>query len=295
MDFRNIKTFVRVSECKSFTRAAEQMNYVQSTVTMQIQQLERELGYPLFDRIGKKVSLTALGTEFLAHAYKILHIMEKAENADKDIGNLHGVLRVGVSESIMFGMLIDLLPKLKEKYKNLSLSIKTAHTTALLEELKQNQLDIVYISKGLNTDPDLCCHYARKENIIFVSGNGHILANRSKISPQEIFKHEFLVTEHEGICYGRLREIAAQCGETILESVEVDSVFVITKLAQKNMGLTFLPEYSVAHQIENGDLARIDADIPEQTYYSQVLSHKDRWISPFMASLIEMIKENRPE
>ena len=58
MDIKSIRTFVRVAELKSFTKAANEMNYVQSTVTMQIKQLEKELGYPLFDRIGKKVSLT---------------------------------------------------------------------------------------------------------------------------------------------------------------------------------------------------------------------------------------------
>ena len=56
MNIRSLQTFIRVVELKSFTKAACELNYVQSTVTMQIQQLEKELGYPLFDRIGKKSS-----------------------------------------------------------------------------------------------------------------------------------------------------------------------------------------------------------------------------------------------
>ena len=68
MDIKSIRTFVRVAELKSFTKAANEMNYVQSTVTMQIKQLEKELGYPLFDRIGKKVSLTLNGMQFLSYA-----------------------------------------------------------------------------------------------------------------------------------------------------------------------------------------------------------------------------------
>lgn len=80
MDFRNIRAFVRVAELKSFSKAAAEMDYVQSTVTMQVQQLEWELGHTLFDRIGRKVSLTALGAEFLTCAYEILHVVGKAEN-----------------------------------------------------------------------------------------------------------------------------------------------------------------------------------------------------------------------
>ncbi|ERI77966.1 LysR family transcriptional regulator [[Clostridium] symbiosum] len=64
MNIRSLQTFIRVVELKSFTKAACELNYVQSTVTMQIQQLEKELGYPLFDRIGKKIALTSYGENF---------------------------------------------------------------------------------------------------------------------------------------------------------------------------------------------------------------------------------------
>lgn len=295
MDIRNIKTFVRVTELNSFSKAAAEMSYVQSTVTMQIQQLEKELGYPLFDRIGKKVSLTSLGREFLAHAYEILHIVEKAENLHKDANDIYGVLRVGVSESLMLGVLMDLLPGFKEKYKNLNLSFKSGHTTELLEALKQNQLDIVYISKSLNTDPDLHCYYTREENLVFLCGCEHSLTKQKRIPIRALMMHNFLVTEHEGICYGRLCELAAQHEATLSNSIEVDNVFVIAELIKKGMGLAFLPEYAVLKQIEEGTLAKLDVDMEPQTYYSQILCHKNRWLSPFMAGFIEMIKEARPE
>ena len=295
MDIRNINTFLRVAELKSFTKVAAEMNYAQSTITMQIQQLEKELGYPLFDRIGKKVSLTSLGREFLAYAYEISHIIEKAENLNKDFNDIYGVLRVGVSESLMLGVLMDLLPEFKKKHKNLSLSFKSGHTTELLDALKQNQLDIVYISKSLNTDPDLHCCYSRKEDLVFLCGAEYSLAYRKGIPVSELLTHNFLVTEHEGICYGRLCELAAQYESTLSNSVEVDSVFVIAELLKKSMGLAFLPEYAVSKQIGDGTLIKLDVDMQPQTYYSQILCHKNRWLSPFMADFIEMIKSARPD
>ncbi len=66
MDIKNIETFLHVAELENFTKAAEELSYAQSTVTTQIQQLERELGFPLFDRVGKHVSLTQLGEKFRA-------------------------------------------------------------------------------------------------------------------------------------------------------------------------------------------------------------------------------------
>ena len=294
MDIRNIHTFVRVAELKSFTKTAEELNYVQSTVTMQIQQLERELGYPLFDRIGKKVSLTSLGMEFLTYAHEILQAIEKAETLGKNAFDIRGVLRLGVSESILCGVLIDLLPSFKKQYKNLDLRIKTGHTPELLEQLKQNQLDMLYLSANLNTEPDLCSHYVREEHIVFLSGPKHPLAQKKKISLEEVMQNDLLVTEREGICYARLRELAAEYNVTLRESVEIDSIFVIADLVQEGMGVAFLPEYAVAKRIEEGKLVKLDVDIPPQIYYSQILCHKNRWMSPFMTTLIDRIKETRP-
>lgn len=294
MDIRNLHTFIRVAELKSFTKASEELNYVQSTVTMQIQQLEKELGYPLFDRIGKKVSLTSLGMEFLTHAYEILHVVEKAEMLGKDSNDIHGVLRLGVSESILVGAMMDLLPAYKAKYKNLDLRIKTGHTTELLEQLKHNQLDMLYLSANLNTEPDLCRYYVHREYMVFLGGATHSLARRKKIPLKELMTHDFLVTEREGICYGRLRELTGQYNVAFSDSVEIDNIFVIAELVEKGMGLAFLPEYAVQKRLEEGTLVKLDVDVPPQIYYSQVLCHKSRWMSPFMAELIEMIKEARP-
>ncbi len=294
MDIRSIQTFLRVAELKSFTRAAEELNYVQSTVTTQIQQLEKELGYPLFDRIGKKVSLTNLGLEFLNYAYEIHHTVEKAEMLGKTPEDIHGVLRLGVSESILFGAMMELLPIFKEQYKNLDLRIKTGHTTELLEQLKQNQLDMLYLSANLNTEPNLTCHYVHTEHMIFISGAGHLLAKKQRISMEELMQYDFLITEREGICCGRLRELAAEHGVTIKDSVEIDNIYVIAELVERGMGLAFLPEYAVQERLKNGTLVQLDVDIPPQIYYSQVLCHKNRWMSPFMKGLLDMITEARP-
>lgn len=293
MDIRNIYTFVRAVELGSFTKAAEELNYVQSTVTMQIQQLEKELGYPLFDRIGNKISVTGLGTEFLQYAYEILHTVEKAEMLGKSPEDIHGVLRLGVSESILVGIMMELLPAYKEQYKNLDLRIKTGHTTELLEQLKQNQLDMLYLSANRNTDPDLRCHYIHKEYMSFMSGINHPLAGRQKIPFEELQQYNLLVTEREGICYGRLKELSANYQVSLNETVEIDNISVIAELVAKGMGIAFLPEYAMQKRMEEGSLVKLDVDIPEQIYYSQVLCHKSRWISPSLAGLMDRIKNTR--
>lgn len=293
MEIRNVQTFIRVAELKSFTRVAKEMNYVQSTVTMQIQQLEKELGYPLFDRIGKTVSLTALGEEFLSYAYELVRIMRKAVSLNRDLGEIRGTLRLGVLESLLFGTVLDILPAYKAACKNLDLQLKMGQTTELLQQLKQNQLDMVYLSADLNTDPELRCCYQRAENLIFLSAPGHPLAAQQRIPAETLFGFDFVVTERSGICYSRLQALAARHNAMLRAGVEVDSTVAIASLLRKEMGIAFLPEYSVSSYLRQGSLIRLDVDLPPQIYYSQILCHKNRWISPFMDGLIQAIQAAR--
>ncbi len=293
MDLRCVKTFVKAAELGSFTKAAEQLCYVQSTVTMQIQQLERELGFPLFDRIGKKISLTSLGCEFLNYAYELLHIANKAESMTKNRAGEGGRLRVGVPESVLFAKLMKILPQFKSEYSEVELCIKTGHTSQLLKELKQNQLDIVYTSADLNTDPDISCYDIKKEHIVFVCAKEHPLATKKNVPVKEVMSYNFLVTEREGVCYTRLKNIAASHNATLFTSVEVDSVHVIIELVKNKMGIAFLPEYAITESLESGELVRIDTNLSAQEYYAQVLCHKNRWLSPAISHLIDIIKKTR--
>ena len=88
-------------------------------------------------------------------------------------------------------------------------------------------------------------YYKREEKLIFISSNDNKYTDGKIISVNDLFKQPFIVTEKEGICYKRLNEISARYNCNLFDSVEVDSVYVITELVKKGMGLGFLPEYSV--------------------------------------------------
>ena len=87
------------------------------------------------------------------------------------------------------------------------------------EQLRQNNLDLLYVAKPKNTEPDLKCHYARKENSVFVSGADYEKKIGKTVSIENIFKHNFIITEREGMYYSVLSKLAAElCGERYLLS-----------------------------------------------------------------------------
>lgn len=102
MEVRQLNTLIRAAQFQSFSKAAESLGYSQSAVTVQIKALEEELGVRLFDRMGKRVILTAQGQCFLEYANSILDTIHNARRALSEDAELEGCLHIGTLESLLF-------------------------------------------------------------------------------------------------------------------------------------------------------------------------------------------------
>ena len=102
MELRNIFTFLRAAELGNFSKAADALGYAQSTVTMQIQQLESELGSPLFERSNRSIALTSFGEAYLPLARKMYQTAQEMQMLRLDPKDVTGTLRIGMVESLFF-------------------------------------------------------------------------------------------------------------------------------------------------------------------------------------------------
>ena len=100
MDLRSLNIFIEVAELGSFTRAGEKLGYSQPTISFQIKQLEKEMGVPLFDRIGHTVSLTDAGRDALSYAQEICHMSQEMVLGSAGRREASGVLRLGMADSL---------------------------------------------------------------------------------------------------------------------------------------------------------------------------------------------------
>ena len=94
MELRVLTTFLKVAQLQSFSKAAESLGYSQSAITVQVQQLENELGVRLFDRIGKNVTITHYGQEFIPYARDVITAATKAVTFAVEDRDLTGTLRI---------------------------------------------------------------------------------------------------------------------------------------------------------------------------------------------------------
>ncbi len=145
MEIRNLMTFLRVVELQNFTRAAEQLGYCQSTVTIQIQQLEQELNVKLFERIGKKISVTEKGKEVFQYAKEIRNLVEKITYTNTEQNHMKGQLCIGVIESLLCCDMKEILSVYHKRYADVELIVKTNYVDELIEMMIHNEVDFIFV------------------------------------------------------------------------------------------------------------------------------------------------------
>lgn len=292
MEFRNIITFLCVAEIGTFTGAANQLGYVQSTVTIQIKQLEEELGTVLFDRIGKRVELTANGQSFMHYAKQLVNISEQAKLIGKRLEKIEGNLRIGILESLLIWALSEKLPEYYKVFPLIKVLTRTAPSNELFQMLKQNELDMVYFLGKKMYRNDFVCAWSEPVRIVFVSHPDNPFANKKNILLRELVEQPFILTENNGFYRGALEEITMEQGIDIQPLFVIDNTSAIIKLLKKGLGISFLPEYAVQESVINNELVIIDVEDCSIQLWIQLFYHKDKWLTPQMESFIKLIKNN---
>ncbi|WP_168193816.1 LysR family transcriptional regulator [Lysinibacillus sp. SGAir0095] len=290
MEFRNIITFLCVAEIGSFTGAASQLGYVQSTVTIQIKQLEEELGTVLFNRIGKRVELTANGQSFMHYANQLVTISEQAKLIGKRPEKMEGNLHIGILESLLIWVLSEKLPQYYSLFPLIKVQTRTAPSNELFQMLKQNKLDMVYFLGKKMYSNDFVCAWSEPVRIVFVTHPDNPFANKKNVLLRELVEQPFILTENTGFYRSILEETAMQQGFTIQPLFVIDNTSAIIKLLKKGLGISFLPEYAVKESLNNNELVTIDVVDCSIQLWSQLFYHKDKWLAPQMESFIELIK-----
>ncbi|GAA0122852.1 MAG: LysR family transcriptional regulator [Clostridium argentinense] len=290
MEFRNIATFLRVAATRNFSKAAEQLGYSQSTVTIQIQQLEKELGTQLFERIGKQVNLTNQGEAFILHANEIMRVTNAAMNFAVNADVPTGSLRIGGVESLCTAILPELLLQFHHLCPQVETVIRTATTDELIDMIKCNDIDIMFTLDKKVYGSEWVRAVQKDEDIVFVTSSRHSLIDGQKIELQTIIKEPFILTEKGGSYRYELERMLAAKEMEIRPVLEIGNTETIIHLLEEGVGVSFLPLFSVKKAIKQGTLSRIQTDIPTIQMCSQLLYHKNKWVTPQMQAFIEIVQ-----
>lgn len=292
MEIRTAATFLRVAELRSFSKAAEQLGYSQAAVTVQIKQLEQELGTQLFERIGRRIKLTEHGMRFIPHAKALLDVAQNARTFIRDDSEPAGKLRIGTAESLSISVLPPILLEFHRRCPMVETSIHTGVIPELFEMVRQNDVDVLYFLDKKTYFPEWIKVFERPEPIVFVSSASHPFAGERRIPLKRILSEPLVLTE-QGVSYRYdLEQVLAARNLELHPFLETGNTDIIVKMLLHHEGISFLPRYVVQKYIDAGQLSILPVDGPKIQMWSQLIYHKNKWVSPQLQTFLELMESH---
>ncbi|UJF33979.1 LysR family transcriptional regulator [Paenibacillus hexagrammi] len=244
MDFKTLKSFQTIAKHGSFALAAEELNYAQSTVTMQIQKLESELGILLIER-GKKCSLTAAGRLFLEQSLLIIERMEQLQTNIADLQNGEvGTIRVGLTEPTASYRFPKLLQKFSRQYPKIRVALEIAGTPVLLAALSKGTVDLAICSSP-NVGSELYFQPLFQEKFVVLLPEDHPLAQYDAIQPEQLNGQTLLVTSESCPYRKKLEMTLRETGNIAVETMEIGSMTAMKPYVQEGFGIALVPELAL--------------------------------------------------
>lgn len=290
MEHRQLKSFITVARCGSFTKAAELLDYAQSSVTAQVQSLEAELGTRLFERLGRRVVLTGDGEKLVKYADQIIKLSLEAREV---IGGskVSGTLSIGAPESLCVYRLPDLLQKYRRLYPEVGIIMKTGGCPEFIRWLKEGTIDVAFFIQREIEIVDLTMKTLVPEPMVVLAGSGHPLSGQGGITTRSL-EGEYLILCEAGCSYRlALENMLAADGVLPASVTEFGSVEAIKKTVISGLGITLLPRLAVESEITEGLLVELRWDGPAFNMVTQISYHRDKWISPALEAFLQIADE----
>src|ERR671918_305706 len=291
VELRQVRTF----------RAAARLGYVQSSVSAQVAALERELGVRLFDRLGRRISLTEAGAVMLAYSRELLVLAGEARDAVIDAGvgagEVTGSLTVSAPETLLTYRLPRLLAIFHERHPKVRLSVHPSAIGRLVGSMRravdEGRVDVAFVLDGALGVPGLSIEPLIGEGVTVIAPSDHALAASTSVVPQDLSGEAVLLPEapESGCAYrGQFERQLGERGVMPPERMEFQSIEAVKQCVAAGMGVSALISVAVEAEIEDGKLAALRWEEPFDVF-TQMVWHEKRWKSPALRAFLETARE----
>ncbi len=274
-NLERLRVFHAISQAESFTKAAESLHLTQPGVSKHIKAMEEELGVPLFDRVGKKVSLTEAGEILYEAAREVIASVASAEQRIQELAGLRrGRLRVGASFPVGLYVLPRVLAAYRKQYPAIEVTLAIATTANIEEKVLDNKLDFGLVSADVQHPKLLTFSFMTDELVVIVPPE-HKWAHRRNVKAQELPGETFIFAARGAGARVTVEERLKAKGivlHTVLDFVNAEGV---KHAVEAGLGVSIQPRGIVQREIEAGSLTAIRlADMDPDIQYVYICRKK---------------------
>lgn len=294
MDFTYLQTFREVAIRQSFTRAAEALGYAQSSVTTQIQKLEKAYNVKLFERYSNnKIRLTSAGEELFKLAGQMLELFEQSKEKMAQQGG--GSITISTMDSIASYFLASYIQATRREYPNLNIRLHTDREEVILQQVKEGEADVGLILADDAYDSNLKWLTIREEPLVLIVNPGHPLLDRHRIELNDLMDAEWIMPEHTCNYRQLLERILRANGIAYRIGLELGNPEAIKRSIKTGHGISILPQMAAIEEIERGELKALPFEHSELKLKIQLVLHPRKWVSnplSFFMDAIQIISQN---
>jgi DNA-binding transcriptional LysR family regulator len=240
-----LRVFCEVARREHFSQAAEALYVSQPAVSKSVKDLERQVGLPLFEQIGRRTQLTEAGRVLMGHAERLLMELADADRAIQGmLGGEIGRLVVGASSTPGTYLLPLLLGEFRRRHPGVEVCLEVADTREVVQRVTGGQLDVGVVGEA-PFDPSLRVERFRRDTLVLILSADHPLAARDPIDPANLADAPFIMREQGSSTRHVLERALRERGLEPRIVMELGSTEAIKKTVAAGLGISFVSRYAV--------------------------------------------------
>ncbi|EMG36236.1 transcriptional regulator [Desulfocurvibacter africanus PCS] len=291
MELRHLRTFRTVATLMSFNKASKVLNYAQSSISVQIQALERDLDNRLFDRRGKKLFLTDAGRELLVYCDRLLALADEARERVTAQGVRQGTLNVRVPESLGLMLLPGLLGRFRQSFPDIRLALHACSAESLPRDLFEGVYDLAFLLAESVDAAVLQVERLGCMEIVPVAASGHTLTDTGRIPLAMLAAQPLLLGTSDCSYRKSFERLLAGEGLTPGSLTEVAGMELLKRLVAGGAGYTMLPWPVAREEMQAGRMVLVDCPEARMEVAVLMITHREKWHCAVLRAFMDMARQ----
>lgn len=291
MDVRDLQIFLSVAKHLNYTRAAEEVNLSQPSVSVRMRQLEQDLGSKLFEQLGKRVALTEAGKLLVPYAGRVMAAMDDARYAMGELQGLErGSLRIGASTTPGMYLIPRTIAHFKQRCPKIEIHLAVKDTRQIEEGVIRNEFDFGFVGGHLAGDEVDVVPWMTDQLVLVIPPN-HLLARKKVIKVADLRKERFIVREPGSATRAAILNHLQKSDLEVETVMEMENPESVKKAVQSGLGIAFISSFAVETELKAKSLVAVCVKGLEISRELKIVYRKDKHLGRAAQTFIEMARK----
>jgi LysR family transcriptional regulator, transcription activator of glutamate synthase operon len=292
VDVKQLKYFLALVSTGNFRMAANQCDISQPGLSRQIMALEQEMGGPLFDRTGRKATLTPIGECLLPYARRAVKELDQAQSLIVELLRPdRGEICIAGLHSVNTYLLPSLLASFRERFPKIQLRLTSLGSERIVKVLLDKLVDLAVVMGPVST-PDIISTFLYDEELAVLVPANHPLARHRRVLFSQITPYPQVVFRDGYAMRTALSQYFAQVGATLDIAVEINTLESFKETVRQGVGIALLPISAL--QNLPPDLVRVDIASPTLKRRVELICRRDNYQIPIVAAFSDLLVKRLP-